>query len=149
MYKLGFSFTLAICLAASLATAQTPAPDLYSKCSFYPQGAGCDGAYRQALKDADPAALAVRAAFQDYARYLKDGAPGLDESDRTWLKQNGIRLPQLNATNLAGLHNLLADPALQADQDRKRAAVNNFIGRAVQAELYCALNGCAAQANVS
>jgi hypothetical protein len=115
--------------------------DGYAACSFYPQGAGCDQVYRQALKDNSPSALPVRGAFQDYARYLKMPASGLSAEDRRWLQDNGIRLPALNPSNQAGLHNLLHDQALQ-DGDKKRAAVNNFLGRAVQAELYCSFNSC-------
>jgi hypothetical protein len=115
--------------------------DRYAACSFYPQGAGCDQVYRQALKDNSPSALPVRSAFQDYARYLRMPASELTAEDRRWLEDNGIRLPALNPSNQAGLHNLLHDPALK-DESKKRSAVNNFIGRAVQAELYCSFNSC-------
>jgi hypothetical protein len=119
--------------------------DRYAACSFYPQGAGCDQVYRQALKDNSPAALPVRDAFQKYARYLRMPAAELTAQDRRWLKDSGIRLPALNPINQAGLHNLLHDQALK-EGEAKRSAVNNFIGRAVQAELYCSFNSCVPQA---
>jgi len=116
-------------------------PDRYSSCSFYPQGAGCDQAYQQALTDKSPEALLVREAFQKYARYLKLPAAELTPEDQRWLKENSIRLPALNAANRSGLHHLLHDESLK-ENEAKQAAANNFIGRAVEAELYCSLNGC-------
>lgn len=119
--------------------------DAYSACSFYPQGAGCDQVYQRALKDSSLEAAPVREAFQKYARYLKMPSSGLDDQDRRWLKDNHIRLPALDAADLAGLHNLLHDDTLK-NGDEKQAAANNFIAHAVQAELYCRLNSCGTSA---
>ena len=58
------------------------------------------------------------------------------------MQDNQIELPlDLNAQDLGGLHNVINDPALK-DGDAKVIAVQNFLSRAVQAELYCGLNGC-------
>jgi len=134
-----------VLLSATLATIpfslRAQQLDRYASCSFYPQGAGCDQVYRQALKDNSLAALPVREAFQNYARYLKMPAAEMTAEDQRWLKDNGIRLPALSPANRAGLHHLLQDQALK-EGDSKRSAVHNFIGRAVQAELYCSFNNC-------
>ena len=134
-----------VLLSAALAILPFPLSgqplDRYSSCSLYPQGADCDQVYRQALKDNSLAALPVREAFQNYARYLKMPAAELTAEDQRWLKDNSIRLPALSAANRAGLHHLLQDQALK-EGDSKRSAVHNFIGRAVQAELYCSFNSC-------
>ena len=143
---------LALPIAAMLvitptARAQTATNDaaLYIPCSFYPQGTGCDGVYKQALHDDSPAAASVRAAFQYYARYLKPVGSGLSDDDNRYLAQNDIRVPfDLNAADTAGLHNVINDGALAKNPDERRAAVNGFIGRAVQAELYCGTNRCEA-----
>jgi hypothetical protein len=132
---------LSAALAAIPSSLRAQQFDRYSSCSFYPQGAGCDQVYRQALKDSSPWAQPVRDAFQKYARYLKMSAAELTPEDRRWLKDNDIRLPALNRVNQSGLHNLLLDPTLK-DGAEKRSAVHNFIGRAVQAELYCSFNNC-------
>jgi hypothetical protein len=134
-------------LAAGGANAQptdTPAANvitLYTQCSFHPQGPGCPAAYQKALKDDSPDAAAVRDAFRYYARYLGTDNGGLTDADRQRLKQDGITLPKgLDAADLAGLHNVTNDPGLAADT--RPAAVNNFLNRAVEAELYCGLNTC-------
>ena len=133
------------CLAAAPATAQ-PAPELYTLCSFYPQGAPCEAVYQQALKDQSaPAARSVRDAFTYYARYLKTPAQ-FGDADRAWLADNQINMPDLNQANLNGLHNVINDPELAPDAAAHRAAVNNFISRALEAELYCGFNSCTAPA---
>lgn len=125
-------------------------PDLDTACYFYPQGPGCEQVYQRALKDAGPVAISVRDAFEKYARYLQDQTGGLTQEDRRFLKENDIALPfALNASNQAGLHNVINDPALR-DPVVRRSAVTRFIGHAVQAELYCSTTGCphgAAQAS--
>lgn len=121
------------------------APDLDTACYFYPQGPGCEQVYQRALKDSGPVANSVRDAFEKYARYLQNQTGGLTEEDRRYLKENGVALPfELNATNQAGLHNVINDPALR-DPVVRRSAVNRFIGHAVQAELYCGTTDCSAQ----
>lgn len=117
------------------------APDqLYRMCAFYPKPGTCEEIYRHAMQDSSISAEAVRAEYNGYARYLT-GATSLTDVDRQYLKENGIRMPyELSADNQAGLHNVINDPTL--DGDAKRAAINNFLSRAVQAELYCSFNSC-------
>lgn len=113
---------------------------LYMLCAFYPQPDTCDSVYQRAMKDDDVSALAVKAEFKGYARYLRGIAP-LTDADRKYLKENNIFVPNdFGTSNLTGLHNVINDPTLSAS-DRKRA-VNNFLSRAVEAELYCAFNPC-------
>jgi hypothetical protein len=120
--------------------------DPYTFCSFYPQGAPCGQVYQQALKDnSSPAAGSVRDAFGSYARYLKPPA-SLGDQDRAWLKNNDITEPGLTQANLGGLHNVINDPTLTKDPASQRAAVNNFITRALEAELFCGFNNCGDQA---
>ncbi len=129
-------------LPAGLAMAQSPAPDPYVPCTFYPQAPACEAVYRQALKDASPAAQSVKDAYEKYGRYVKTAASGLTQDDRKFLQDNQIELPlDLNAQDLGGLHNVINDPGLK-DRDTKMIAVQNFLSRAVQAELYCGLSGC-------
>lgn len=126
--------------ATSSAGQDQPAEDLYMLCAFYPKRGTCEPVYRQALKDKSISAMAVRTEYTGYARYLNGSSP-LTESDRQYLKDAGILVPNdLSAANRAGLHNVINDPALTADA--RRAAVNNFLGRAVEAELYCEFNNC-------
>ena len=139
----------ALCLVTIiLACAGAPgwaqdSPDPFISCSFYPQGPGCEAVYRRALKENSPVAVSVRGAFEGYARYLKHQNAGLTEGDRRYLRDYDIRLPfELNRQNLAGLHNVINDPALKGGQVR-RAAVNRFVAHAVQAELYCGTQKCA------
>jgi hypothetical protein len=123
----------------------TVAPETYTLCAFYPQGAPCAALYQQVLKNSGPPpALAVKQAFEGYARYLQmpSGAPspGLTDLDRQYLAAAGMAVPEdLNTANRAGLHNVINDPALAGEV--KQRAVSNFIGRARQAELYCHFNG--------
>jgi hypothetical protein len=92
------------------------------------------------MKDTSISAQAVRAEYTGYARYL-NGTGALTEADRQYLKNNTIIMPPgLSVTNQAGLHNVINDKSLSADA--RRAAVNNFLSRAVQAELYCTFNDC-------
>jgi hypothetical protein len=114
--------------------------DLYLLCSFYPKQGTCESVYRQAMKDTGIAAQAVRAEYMGYVRYL-GGSETLTESDRHYLKENQITVPNyLSTANQAGLHNVINDATLT--KDAKPAAINNFVGRAVQAELYCQVNRC-------
>lgn len=114
--------------------------DLYLLCAFYPKQGTCEPVYQHALKDNSIAAEAVRAEYAGYARYLNGSAP-LTDADREYLNKTGIRVPNdLSAANQTGLHNVINDAALSADA--RRAAVNNFLSRAVEAELYCGFNSC-------
>jgi hypothetical protein len=128
---------------AAQATESRPAAsaqDLYLVCAFYPKPGTCEEVYREAMRDNSISAEAVRAEYTGYARYL-EGAAALTETDRQFLKDNGIRVPKdLSIANQAGLHNVINDASLSADA--KRAAVNNFLSRAVEAELYCGFNSC-------
>ncbi|HEY2010871.1 MAG TPA: hypothetical protein VGH23_17920 [Rhizomicrobium sp.] len=129
--------------ATQTGTAASP-QDLYMVCAFYPKPGTCEDVYRRAMRDKSVSAEAVRAEYTGYARYLS-GAATLSEADRQFLKDNGIRVPQdLSPANQAGLHNVINDASLS--DDAKRAAVNNFLSRAVEAEIYCGLNGCDAPA---
>lgn len=118
----------------------------YTKCAFYPQAEVCDQAYKDALADKDnPAAAAVKAEYEGYGRYLKSNGAPLTQQDEAYLQANAIRLPdQLSQAQRSGLHNVIHDPDLQQDQSRKNRAIINFIGRAVQADLYCGFNDCGA-----
>jgi hypothetical protein len=126
-------------VGSSAAEAQ-PTDNLYMLCAFYPKQGTCEAVYQRALKDNSISAEAVRAEYTGYARYLNGNSP-LTEADRQYLKDNAIRMPyDLSAANQAGLHNVINDPSL--DAEAKRAAVNNFLSRAVEAELYCGFNTC-------
>ena len=117
-----------------------PAEELYMLCAFYPKPGTCEPVYQQALKDNSISAKSVRAEYTGYARYLNGSSP-LTDADRQYLKEAEILMPNdLSAANQAGLHNVINDPALTADA--RRAAVNNCLGRAVEAELYCEFNNC-------
>jgi hypothetical protein len=149
MHRNSYRQKVWLALGAILLAAGTPAKalddgvDRYVRCSFYPQGKGWDQAYQQALHDVNPAAASVRDAFEHYARYLKPDTSGLTDNDKRYLVQNEIRTPfDLSAANLAGLHNVVNDPSLAGDPTARRLAVNGFIARAVQAELYCGTSGC-------
>jgi len=137
---------LALCglwpLAADAAPAETPSLEAqYTHCSFRPQDAECAEVHQAALKDQSTAATSVRDAFTYYARYLAMPPASLTDADRRFLKDNGIALPMdLDAANLSGLHHVIQDPALSGEA--LRAAVTNYLSRAVQAELYCAFNAC-------
>jgi hypothetical protein len=128
-------------VTASASTAQTqPAADLYMLCAFYPKPGTCEAVYQKALKDNSITAEAVRAEYTGYARYLNGSSP-LTDADRQYLKETGILVPgDLSPANQAGLHNVINDAQLSADA--RRAAVNNFLSRAVEAELYCGFNSC-------
>lgn len=115
--------------------------DLYILCAFYPKPGTCESVYHQAMKDSSVAAQAVRAEYMNYARYLTGGTATLSESDRQYLKENNIVVPRdLSVANQAGLHNVINDQSLSADE--KPMTVNSFLSRAVQAELYCGFNKC-------
>ena len=94
--------------AAQGQTAGQTTPDLFSLCSFYPQGAPCPAIYQQALKDqANPASRSVRDAVTYYARYLKTPASFTDQ-DRAWLSHlphfvaREVMAAWLSAHNLRG-----------------------------------------------
>ena len=149
MHRNSYGRNAWLALAAILLATATPARalddgvDRYVRCSFYPQGKGCDQAYQQALHDVSPAAASVRDAFKHYAHYLRPDTSGLSDDDKRYLVQNEIRAPfDLSAANLAGLHNVINDPSLAGDPTARRLAVNAFIAHAVQAELYCGTGGC-------
>ena len=132
--------TPVITVQASPPSATASPQDLYMVCAFYPKPGTCEGVYRQAMRDNSISAQAVRAEYTGYARYL-NGAETLSEADRQFLKDSGIRVPQdLSPANQAGLHNVINDPSLSGDA--RSAAVNNFLSRAVEAELYCGFNNC-------
>jgi hypothetical protein len=117
-----------------------PTEDLYMLCAFYPKPGTCEAVYQRALKDNSITAEAVRAEYTGYARYLNGSSP-LTDADRQYLKETGILVPgDLSPANQAGLHNVINDAQLSADA--RRAAVNNFLSRAVEAELYCGFNSC-------
>jgi len=123
------------------ARAAGPAAELYSLCAFYPKRGTCEDVYRQAMHDDAIPAQAVKAEYEGYVRYL-GGDAILTEADRQYLSQHGVRIPgDLTASNQAGLHNVINDRALSAEA--RLLAVNNFISRAIQAELYCRFNRCA------
>ena len=136
-------------MAGATDFAQAQSPDPYVRCSFYPQGAGCEQVYKQASRDTSPGAASVRNAFEHYARYLKPENAGLTEDDKSFLAKNEIRYFELNRENLAGLHNVINDPVLAKDAERRRVEVNAFIARAVQAELYCGTSGCPKEPQLS
>lgn len=125
----------------------TSVQDLYMICAFYPKPDTCETVYQQAMKDNSISAEAVRAEYTGYARYLT-GAASLTETDRQFLKDNGIRVPEdLSPADQAGLHNVINDVSVNGNA--KPTAVNNFLSRAVQAELYCGLNSCDGSATES
>jgi hypothetical protein len=136
--------TIAVTSSASSSAAQAQrAEDLYMLCAFYPKRGTCEPVYQRALKDSSITAEAVRAEYTGYARYLNGSSP-LTDQDRQYLKDTGILVPSdLSVVNQAGLHNVINDPALTANA--RRAAVNNFLNRAVEAELYCGFNSCEAE----
>ena len=136
------SVTCLLLLAGATGSVRAQSSDPYVRCSFYPQGAGCEQVYQQAQHDTSPGAASVRGAFEHYARYMKPENAGLTEDDKSYLVQNGIRYFELNKDNIKGLHNVINDPVLAKDAERRRTEVNAFIARAVQAELYCGTSGC-------
>lgn len=114
--------------------------DLYSLCALYPKPGTCEEVYRRAMDEDTISARAVKAEYEGYVRYL-GGEAGLTDADRRYLSQNGIRVPaDLGLANQAGLHKVINDPAL--DPETRVQAANNFLARAVQAELYCSFNRC-------
>jgi len=130
----------AIIAQASESKPAASTQDLYTVCAFYPKPGTCEEVYQQTMRDNSITAQAVRAEYTGYARYL-NGTAALTETDRQFLRDNGIRVSgDLSLTNQAGLHNVINDASLRGDA--KRAAVNNFLSRAVEAELYCGLNSC-------
>jgi hypothetical protein len=117
-----------------------PSGNLYQVCAFYPKPGTCEVVYLRALRDGSVAAQSVKAEYSGYARYLH-GRAGLTDADRQFLRSNAIPLPSdLSPLDRAGLHNLLNQPGL--DAQARRLAANNFLGRAVEARLYCDFNDC-------
>jgi len=109
-------------------------------CAFYPKPGTCESVYRKAMRESAISAQAVRAEYTGYARYLT-GSEILTDADRQYLRESGIAVPNdLNPINQGGLHNVINDQTLTAKE--KPAAINNFLSRAVQAELYCRFNSC-------
>jgi hypothetical protein len=135
----------ALCIFfAPAANAQPPSPDTYVKCNFRPQGDDCESLWRKG-GNSDPAAESVKGAYLSYGRYLRAPAAALTDEDRRYLIGNDIKLPDdLSSADLSGLHYVINDPALGKDEAAWRRAVNGFITRAVEAELYCGFNGCGA-----
>lgn len=116
-------------------------PSLEDLCTFAPEPRLCAPVYRKAMHSREPSAEALRDASERYARYLANDKNVLTAADRQYLAGLAIDLPDdLNAAQQSGLHNVINDPALKAD-DRK-AAVINFILRAEEANLYCGQNSC-------
>ena len=139
LFHLLMATSLVVVCQAAGAHAQSPADG--TLCAFRPQNAICQKIYQQALKSDDPTAQAVKAAYQAYGKYLRPGGQGLTQADRKYLADNQIDLPpDLEASDLAGLHNLLADTSLSGDG--RRIAAINFLNRAVEAELFCHFNQC-------
>jgi hypothetical protein len=122
-------------------------PNDYTHCTFDPLAPVCESVYQQALKDTNPYAVSVKNAFEVYGRYMRLPSSGLTDEDRQYLKVNNINIPDdLTAADQGGLHNVINEPALQKDSSARQAAVNGFLSRATQVELYCALNACEATA---
>ena len=129
-------------LAGVRAEAQTNGLDRYTLCSFRPQADACDAVYRQSLQDQSPAAVSVKEAFEAYGRYVRAASGDLTDDDRRFLNENGIVLPDLDARDRAGLHAFIHSLPPGNDVEARRSAVNNYIGHAVRAELYCDFNEC-------
>jgi hypothetical protein len=124
----------------SVPSPTVPSQGLYQLCTFYPKPGTCEAVYQRALHDTSVTAEAVKAEYDGYARYLHGGT-GLTDADRRFLQANGIRLPAgLSPRDQIGLHNALNRPGL--DGRARNAAANNFLSRAVEAQLYCGLNAC-------
>jgi hypothetical protein len=134
--------SLSAIAGASAVLAQATEADRYTYCAFRPQASSCEAVYRHALTDPTPAADAVKAAFEGYGRYVRNANGVLTDDDRRYLVTSGIQLPDLTPQDQAGLHWVINDPSVQQNADAKRVAVINFLGRAVQAELYCNFNNC-------
>ena len=128
----------------NIARAQSKAkadPDML--CALHPEATICPKIFRQAMRQSGPGAQAVKDAYESYARYFQDPHGGLTAADRRYLRQNGLAVPGwLNPAQMAGLHNVINDPALAGKAKAREAAVDNFIGRAVQSGLYCDFNVC-------
>ncbi len=91
-----------------------------------------------------PAAASALAEYQGYARFLKTDIRALTDDDKSYLKANAVPLPDmLTPQQLGGLHGVINDPVLQGDSDLRLRAVNDFLSRAVQAHMYCALHASA------
>jgi len=121
----------------------------FVRCTFYPQAQDCQAILTQATQDSDPRSQSVRNAYLGYAKYLRDAHGELTDEDRRFLQDHDIRLPSgLSTEDLAGLHNVIHDDQIRTIAERV-SAVNNFIGRAVSAELYCAFNECRTATPVS
>jgi hypothetical protein len=151
--KIAALLTSLLCASAAFAqNAPIPASpsigELYTLCTFYPEPGTCDPVYARAATDNTiPAAESARATYQSYVRYLNTDARALTPEDMAFLKTNNIALPDtLTPTELGGLHGVITDPALQRDAAAKLRAVNAFLGRAVQAHIYCVLHDCKAKA---
>jgi hypothetical protein len=122
------------------APAQKSPEDFYLLCTFYPKPGTCEDVYRYAMRDPSISAQAVKSEYTGYVRYLGKTNP-LTEQDRQYLKDKAIRVPNdLSPANQSGLHNVINDPTLS--EEVRPAAINGFLSRAVEAELYCGFNTC-------
>lgn len=148
----GFGSALMIAAASGLLTLALPniamaqskaKTDFYTLCALHPEAAVCPKIFRQAMHQSGPGVLAVQKAYQSYARYLENPHGGLTAADRRYLRMNNIVVPNwLSPAQMAGLHNVINDPTYAKKAQARQAAVNNFIGRAVQSGLYCDFNTC-------
>ena len=128
---------------ANAQQADPGSPDTYVQCTFHPEAGKCEALWKSA--GSDPASQSVKAAYEGYARYLGAPAATLTDEDRRYLHDNAIRVPDdLSNADVSGLHYVINDPALAKDDVARRIAVNNFLTRAVAAELYCGFNTCGA-----
>ena len=111
-------------------------------CAFRPQSESCQAIYQHSLGDPAPTAVSVKDAFENYGRYVRAAKGPLTDEDRRYLAANNIALPpDLNAEDAAGLHELIHENSQNGSVASIRA-INGFISRAVQAELYCYFNTC-------
>jgi hypothetical protein len=116
--------------------------ELSDLCVFAPPPALCAPLYQKALHSTAPDAQSIRAAYEGYARYLKDG-PGLTDTDRKYLAANKIDVPNdLDALQLSGLHNVINDERFREKSEDRHDAAVNFITRAEEANIYCGFNSC-------
>ncbi len=117
--------------------------DPYMLCALHPEAAPCPKIVREAMNKSGPGAEAVKQAYESYVRYLENGHGGLTAADRHYLQRNGIAAPDwLSPVQMAGLHNVINNPALADKAQARQEAVNRFIGYAVQSSLYCDFNIC-------
>ena len=142
-------FMMALALPVTAKSAGNP-QDPYVMCTFYPAPGICDEIYRRAADDNNPMAASVVAEYQWYVRYLNTPARDLSADDLAWLSANAVTVPDnLTPEQIGGLHALMNDTALQKDTAEKYRAVSGYLGRAVQAHLYCVFNACPSSKNTA